>query len=76
METEVTVGFVAGQLPQLAESYRPHGRDGILARAIRAKNATSMKGDVGWQSSFWYPTLLMHIEIKSFCLSKVSIGCL
>lgn len=65
--TNVNLGFVADQWPQMAENYRldsPHSSNGIVARAIRAKKGTSTKSDVGWRSPFWYPTLSMNIEFK------------
>ena len=65
--TNVNLGFVADQWPQMAENYRPdspHNSKGIVARAIRAKKGTSTTKDVGWRSPFWYPTLLMNIEFK------------
>lgn len=65
--TNVNLGFVADQWPQMAENYRPdspHSNNGIVARAIRAKQGNSIKSDVGWRSPFWYPTLLMNIEFK------------
>ena len=66
--TNVNLGFVADQWPQMAENYRPdspHNCNGIVARAIRAKQGPSTKSDVGWRSPFWYPTLLMNIEFKN-----------
>ena len=65
--TNVTLGFVADQWPQMAENYRPdspHNCNGVVARAIRAREGTSTKNDIGWKSPFWYPTLLMNIEFK------------
>ena len=65
--TNVSLGFVADQWPQMAENYRPgspHSSNGIVARALRAKKETSTENDLGWRSPFWYPTLLMNIEFK------------
>lgn len=65
--TNINLGFVADQWPQMAENYRldsPHSSLGIVACAIRAKNGTSTKSDMGWRSPFWYPTLSMSIEFK------------
>ena len=65
--TNIILGFIADQWPQMAENYRPdspHKCNGIVARAIRAREGTSIKNDVGWKSPFWYPTLLMNIEFK------------
>ena len=65
--TNVIIGFVADQWPQMAENYRPgspHSSEGIVARATRAARGASTKRDQGWRSPFWYPTLLMNIEFK------------
>lgn len=65
--TNMNLGFVADQWPQMVENYRPnspHNSHGIVARAIRSKNGTSTEADSGWRSPFWYPTLLMSIEFK------------
>ncbi|KAG7004636.1 hypothetical protein G7Y79_00024g055860 [Physcia stellaris] len=65
--TNVNLGFVADQWPQMCENYRPespHSSQGIVARAIRSKEGRPAKSDFGWQSPFWYPTLLMSIEFK------------
>ena len=65
--TNASLGFVADQWPQMAENYRPHSPhscNAIVARAIRAGQGTSAENDIGWQSPFWYPTLLMDIEFK------------
>ena len=71
--TNVNLGFVADQWPQMAENYRrdsPHSSNGIVARAIQAKKGTSITGDAGWRSPFWYPTLLMNIEFKKLLPSQ------
>ena len=65
--TNISLGFVADQWPQVAENYRsnsPHSSIGIVARAMRAQRGESSQADVGWRSPFWYPTLLMNIEVK------------
>ena len=66
--TNISLGFVADQWPQMAENYRqdsPHSSTGIVARAVRARQGNSLKTDEGWRSPFWYPTLLMNIEFKT-----------
>ena len=64
--TNASLGFVADSWPQMCENYRdgsPHGSEGTVKRATAALRGEGGEKR-GWMSPFWYPTLLMNIEIK------------
>lgn len=64
--TNNSLGFVADSWPQMCENYRadsPHSSEGTVKRAAAALRGESGEKR-GWMSPFWYPTLLMNIEMK------------